>query len=209
MPTLLVHETKPEFIKRIMDAYSIFPAKNINTSKKSKRYLFTYLAVLFNHISLFPSNIKSPRYYENKIILFFDSEVLHAQHPICFSPTWRFGDCSKKDSLVYDDSISPEENISLWEDAYKLHTSKRRNTMNANILKLYKPMESYGQNELVFKDPIPLTYCRAIFDMAADYYVPSSILLLKTTEELEEYLKENGYIKKLGGSRRITRRRKN
>ena len=205
MPTtLLVHETKPAFLVDILKNSAIRPMKDINSTKKAKRYNFTYLGVLFNHISLFPSNIKSPRFFENKSMLFFKSDLLTEQNPICYSPTWRFGDCSKKDSKAYIKTKSVEENIALWEEEYKIHTAKRKTinrTARANNFKLYKPLESFGQNELVFNDPIPMTHCEAIFQLGATFEPPESIRLLTTLDELEVYLREKGYSKKLVGGK--------
>jgi hypothetical protein len=141
MPTLLLHETKPELLEKILAAGKILPASEFNLSKTVRRYKFTYLGILFNNISLFPSNIKSTRHFTNKSIMFFESSLLQDQQPLCYSPTWRFGDCSKKDSFKYNPGKSPEENISIWNEAYKIHTLKRKTinkTARNNNFKLYK-----------------------------------------------------------------------
>jgi hypothetical protein len=208
MPVLLIHDTKPEILEQILAAGKIRSASEFNASKKSKRYLFTYLGILFNHISLFPSNIKAPRHFENKSILFFENKLLEDMKPICYSPTWRFGDCSKKDSFKYNAAKTPDENIEIWEEAYKLHTLKRKavnKTAKNNNFKLYKPLESFGQNELVFNNSIPLDHCVAIFQLNATFSVPPHVRLLTSLDELEAYLSENGYHKQLGGKTRRNR----
>jgi len=200
MPLLLVHETQPSFLQKILEEGSILPAKAFDKRYTTARYNNVYLGVLFKFLSMFPSDVRSvsKTHFDDKAILFFSTDLLHSTVPECWSPTWRFGDCSKKDSIKYKKTLSPKENIQVWKEAYKAHVVKLMSLhaslgkINRSHYSLYMPKLQYGQNELVFSKPLPLTHLVAVFS-TEDIVLPEHVHKLSTLEELSSFLSFAGY----------------
>jgi hypothetical protein len=199
--TLLVHETKSENLDEFIRDQAIRSARNVNAAKfKTARYANVYLGVLFKFLSMFPSNISRTiggDHFRNKLVLFFTDDLMAELPPTCWNPNWRFGDCSKKGSIRYNPRISPSENIALWQAAYMpvytatptaLGRPKAAHT-------LYVPIESLGQNEVVFPMAIPFRYCVGVFQLGGDKAVLSRVTANAMTDvdELAAFLRLYGY----------------
>ena len=191
---MLVHETTVPFLQKILEETKILPAKMFDKRFKTARYNNVYLGVLFKHMSMFPEDIRKvagKQYFDDKVFLLFDKELLKSQTPECWSPSWRFGDCTKKDSIRYKKTMTPDENIQLWEAQMKAQTSK--GTFVKSNKPLYVPKQQFGQNELVFAKPIDFSHLLGIFCMDKDVEIPESIVRLSTLDELTTFLKKHGY----------------
>jgi hypothetical protein len=191
---MLVHETTVPFLKKIVEETKILPAKMFDKRFKTARYNNVYLGVLFKHMSMFPEDIckvAGKQYFDDKVFLLFDKDLLKSQAPECWSPSWRFGDCTKKDSIRYKQAMTPDENIKLWETQMKAQTSK--GTFVKSSKTLYLPKQQFGQNELVFAKPLDFSHLLGIFCMDKDIVIPEPIVRLSTLEELTTFLKKHGY----------------
>lgn len=191
---LLVHETTVPFLQKIVEETKILPAKMFDKRFKTSRYNNVYLGVLFKSLSMFPEDIckvAGKQYFDDKVILFFDKDLLTSQKPECWSPSWRFGDCSKKDSIRYKPTLTSEENIKLWESQMKAPAS--HGAFLKSNRPLYLPKQQFGQNELVFSKPIDFTHLVGIFCMDKDVILPGHIVRLSTLDQLTIFLRSHGY----------------
>jgi len=197
-----VHETKPEHLQTILNDQFIRPAKDINRNKyKTARYNYVYLGVLFKFLSMFPSNIKKSiggEYFTDKVVLFFTEELFTDLTPLCWSPDWRFGNCSKKGSIQYNSRKSPDENISSWQAAYSSVYTRTPAALGKSkaAQSLYAPIHTLGQNELVFSEAIPMRHCVGIFQLGGDKdrlgNIPG-VVVMTNTDELTDFLQRYGY----------------
>jgi hypothetical protein len=126
------------------------------------------LGVLFKFLKLSKSDIK-----KNTVYILFAEDILKEVQPKCWSDTWNFGKCDKKNSIKFDASKSPAENIQVWSTKYR--ASHPRTSV-------YSPMSGNGQNEIVFEASIPLVHCR-IFTFENE----------KDIEEFHTFIRKFGY----------------
>lgn len=104
------------------------------------------MGVLFKFLKPVRSDIKKDTVY-----ILFSDDILEKVIPKCWSDIWNFGKCEKKNSMQYDSSKTPSQNVALWSEKYRV-THPR--------IRLYSPMSGNGQNEIVIPGSIPLTHCK-------------------------------------------------
>ncbi len=185
MKTLLVHVTTADAIDGIISKGEIQPGYKVVAKNTSGRYRYTYLGVLFKYLRL-PAVTKSNYNYKDKVYIVFTEDILLTHKPLCWSDLWNFGKCDPKNSIKYDSTKTPAENVEIWSLKYRSEYPSSR---------VYSPKDGreFGQNEIVFTDSLPIKDA-VIFNLNEEGKL----------KELFEYVKSFGYTVSGGGR---TRRR--